>query len=163
MSWVGKPSPYEEGVIEYDLEDSIIEQSAIEGSSSSSGPVSMIGEYVLEKPTPKHDQNETPEPRRKKPVIQDIYDEDHYTLARPSVYNAHRNEEREIEETSSSNAQQEKYETKTMTKKKKIICILCIVLISAIGGAGIVIGLVVALESKGKRIVKIQTRIPLTF
>ena len=125
----------------------------------------MIGEYVLEKPTPKHNENETPEPRRKKPVIQDIYDEDHYTLARPSVYStgSPRNEERERDDTSSSNTKQEKCETKTMTKKKKIICILCIILISAIGGAGIVIGLVVALESKGKRIAKIQTRIPLTF
>ena len=67
----------EEDVVEYDMNE----------TPSHSRPYSMTEEYVL--PNFKQNENQTTSqaeinrPRPKKPVIQDEYDEDHYTLARP--------------------------------------------------------------------------------
>ena len=73
-----EPGPNDFGVIEYYMEE----------SPSSFRRGSSTDEYVLSNPVEIKCKNDTQvgaqQPRQKKPVIQDEYDENHYCLARPS-------------------------------------------------------------------------------
>ena len=120
--------------VEYDMDDS---QTS-----------SMTGEYVLSSSTPQHNQNQPIKPR--KPVIQDIYDEDDYTLARPDQYgyDAVKPEQKKEVEKKDSDTSSGGTRCCNLTKNKKIIiCSLSILLILCTVG-GVVSYFILSKEGK---------------
>ena len=122
-----EPSPVdEEGVIEYDIDD----------SPSSSRTCSMTGEYVL--PNSNQESNqleinaESQHSRPKRPVIQDEYDDDLYCLARS------------VEDGTATVRADENdkpiYSDIWPTKRNIIICLL--ILLFIMGGLVIYFGLI---------------------
>ena len=95
---------------------------------------SLTGEYVLSSSTP-HDQMQQSRP--KKPVIQDIYDEDHYTLVRPDQYGYHAvgpEKKKEMEKKDSGTSAGGTRCCNLTKNKKIIICFLSILLVLCIVG-----------------------------
>ena len=120
--------------VEYDMDDS---QTS-----------SMTGEYVLSSSTPQHNQIQPMKPR--KSVIQDIYDEDHYTLARPDQYgyDVVKPEQKKQMEKKDSDTSAGGTRCCNLTKNKKIIiCFLSILLILCIVG-GVVSYFILSKEGK---------------
>ena len=114
-----------------------------EGSPPSS-PISRehsVNDEYLISPQPKkneekHVQSGIPQPRPKKPVIQDIYDENHYCLPRSSEYGFQDVLTVEtIGEKKDDDVSSEKRKNYSCTKNKIIIClIVCILALGAAGG-----------------------------
>ena len=114
--------------------------------------LSLTGEYILPSSAAQHDQMQHSRP--KKPVIQDIYDEDHYTLARPDPYGyeAVRPEKRKEMEKKDSDTSAGGTRCCNLTKNKKIvICFLSILLILCIVG-GVVSYFILSKEGKLTRL-----------
>ena len=149
MDSTGKPCTVEEGVIEYDMDDSPptsrphspVPSTSL--SSSSSRSPSPIGEYVLSKPTPKIQKDDfqvsTPVNRQKKQVVQDEYDEDHYTLARTENQVDVARSDLEIIPTenlekNSSDSSEKGDRSFLLSKKTLIICFVSILVIISVGG-----------------------------
>ena len=100
------------------------------------------GIYLTEMPNKKKDQNESPpdtlEPRPKKPVVQDLYDEDNYCLARSSDLDPHDNVPRLQASHADNGDAQEKKAIFSCSKKKIIIGVIAsILLIGAAGGISV--------------------------
>lgn len=136
----------EEDVVECDVDE----------SASNSRPYPMTEEYVL--PNFKQNENqialqaEFDRPRPKKPVIQDEYDEDHYTLARPvedsnysGSYSVTANVDDDENKKSSPSAG--RYKNCRLTKTKIILIIASSILV-----VGILSGVAIHITSsmKGK-------------
>ena len=109
-------------------------------SSSNPRENSLNDEYLIS-PQPKknegtHIQSGIPQPRPKKPVIQDIYDENHYCLPRSSEYGFQDVLTVEtIGEKKDDDVSSEKRKNYSCTKNKIIIClIVCILALGAAGG-----------------------------
>ena len=121
-----KPPLEEEGVIEYDIDD----------SPSSSRTCSMTVEYVLPNSNLESNQRETQaEVQRSRPfwpVIQDEYDENNYCLAR-SVEDG-------TATVQSNESNKPKYSDIWFTKRNIIICLLILLFIT--GGLAIYFGLI---------------------
>ena len=128
----------DQGEVEYDMYE----------PPSASRPYSMSVEYVL--PDPKNSQHElNAATKNKKPIIQDIYDEDHYCYARP------------VEDSSTTlgpvaNKEDEKKDTNTPVRghgrcslktKKIIICVFCCFLVVCVIGG---VATYLTLSKKGK-------------
>ena len=66
---------HEENVVEYDMDD----------TPPSSRPYSITEEYVLANSKDRNNETqvEINQPRPSRPIVQDVYDEDHYCFARP--------------------------------------------------------------------------------
>ena len=130
-----KSGSNETGVVEYDLE----------WSPPSSQSSSTTGEYVLSKTARKNNDvgipDERHQPRRQRQIIQDVYDENHYCLARPTSDDANtiRTVEEEDDEKKSTNC--------FVTKSKIIIGFLGIFLLFCVVGG---IAAYFALGKKGK-------------
>ena len=86
----------------------------------------LTGEYVL--PDPKNNQHESQAAtKKKKTVIQDIYDEDHYCYARPvedssEIFEPVKNKG---DETNDSNTSDGGHRPCPLKSKKVLICVLC--------------------------------------
>ena len=95
-------------------------------SPSLSRPQSVTEEYVLANPSeesnPIDTQDRDPLPKRTRPIIQDEYDEEHYTLARPSESE----NDAVIPEKSNSDKPMRYC---TFTKNKKVIGFFAVLLI----------------------------------
>ena len=115
------------GEVEYDLDY----------SPPTSKRESLECQYVLPESKPKTDLKNAPEkisqPVQPKKVVQDIYDEDHYTLARPSSNSSF--EAIKNPKTEDDNFSKEHDGICTIFKKKKIFIFICIFLVLCIGGA----------------------------
>ena len=134
----------EEDVVEYDMDE----------SPSHSRPYSMTEEYVL--PNFKQYENQSAHqaeinrPRPQKPIIQDEYDEDHYTLARPvedSNYNSSYSVTANVndDENKDSSPSNGRYKICRLTKSKIIIIIA-----SSIVAVGILSGVAIHFTSSKK-------------
>ena len=155
-----KPRTDEEGVVEYDMDDypprsrpySMTSEYSMTGeyvlTPSCSRAYSMTGEYVLPDPKLKNYGQDIPadmqQPRPKKTVIQDEYDEDHYTLARPTESYAdtvHREKSLDGEKKDSNLAK--RHDTRFhLTKKKIPMCVLSSsIFLFVLGGVGMYFGL----------------------
>ena len=107
--------------VEYDLDDS--------------PTPSMTEEYVL--PSPKSKANQMQQSKSKNPVIQDIYDEDHYTLARPDEHGDDTvmpNLQKNDENKDSDNTNEGRKGCYLTKKKMIILCVLATLLIVCVIG-----------------------------
>ena len=102
---------------------------------------SLECEYVLSESQPKIELENAPEeifqPVRLKKVVQDVYDEDHYTLARPSSNSnleAIKIPKSEDYKASNSNSLEGSNGICSISKKKKMIIVITIFLVLCIGG-----------------------------
>ena len=122
------------------------------------------GIYLTEMPNKMKDQNEsppvTPEPRPQKPVVQDLYDEDNYCLARSSGLDPHDNVPRLQASHADNGDTQEKKAICSCSKKKIIIGVIASILV--IGAAG---GVSVFLLEKSQGTSKYQLQLisPIRF
>ena len=111
---------HEENVVEYDMDD----------TPPSSRPYSITEEYVLanSKDGINEAQVEINQPRPKRPIVQDVYDEDHYCFARPEEDGADRikTDLQKDEEEKDSNPLVGVYKRCDLTKKRIIIFIFSI-------------------------------------
>ena len=137
-------SANEEDVVEYDMDE----------SPSNSRPNSMTEEYVLTNFKQNENQSalqaEINRPRPKKPVIQDEYDEDHYTLAR-SVKDSSNDSSYSVttsvddDENKKSSPSAGRYKNCRLTKTKIILIVA-----SAIFVVGILSGVAIHFTSSKK-------------
>ena len=81
--------------------------------------------------------SKAPQPRQKKPVVQDIYDEDHYCLARSSGFGPHDNVTlaKEYDTSKDDDTQSEKTKNSLCTKNRMIFgAVACVFILCGIGG-----------------------------
>ena len=106
---------HEEGLVEYDMDENPL----------SSRPYSITEEYVLANSEDRNNEAkvEINQPRPKRPIVQDVYDEDHYCFARPEEDSADRikTDQKKDDEEKDSNPLEGVYKRCHITKTRIII------------------------------------------